>query len=60
VARSFASAYERRERKLLAPIEKPSARRFAKPRMRMIRSESSAPTTPVTTANVVMIPSFAP
>jgi hypothetical protein len=41
-------------------MEKPSARRFAKPRMRMIRSERSAPTTPDTTANVVMIPSFAP
>ena len=42
------------------PIEKPSARRFAKPRMRMIRSGRSAPTTPETTAKVVMMPSFAP
>jgi hypothetical protein len=45
---------------LLAPIEKPSARRFAKPRMRTISLESDAPTTPETTAKVVMIPSFAP
>jgi hypothetical protein len=45
---------------LLAPIERPSATRLAKPRMRMTRSERSAPTTPETTAKVVMMPSFAP
>jgi hypothetical protein len=45
---------------LLAPIEIPSANKFAKPRTRMMVVERSAPTTPDTTANVVMIPSFAP
>jgi hypothetical protein len=45
---------------LLAPVENPSATRLASPRITITRVERSAPTTPVTTANVVMIPSFAP
>lgn len=42
------------------PIEIPSAKRLAKPRIRMIVRDRSAPTTPETTANIVMMPSLAP
>ena len=41
-------------------IEKPSAKRFAKPRIRIIVVESDAPTTPATTAKVVTAPSIPP
>jgi hypothetical protein len=40
-------------------MEKPSATRLAKPRMRMTVDDSAAPVTPDTTARVVMIPSLA-
>jgi hypothetical protein len=60
LALSSASAVERRARWLLAPIEMPSANKFAKPRIKMIERERSAPTTPETTARVVTMPSFAP
>jgi hypothetical protein len=41
-------------------MEKPSARRFEKPRMRITVDDSDAPTTPDTAASVVMIPSLVP
>jgi hypothetical protein len=42
VGSSWLCASERRDRTLLAPIEKPSARRFAKPRMRTTAGDSEA------------------
>jgi hypothetical protein len=50
---------ERRDRTLLASMEKPSATKLATPRMRMTVDESAAPPTPDTTARVVMIRSLA-
>lgn len=44
---------------LLIPIEKPSANRFAAPKMRTMDGFNAAPATPETTAKVVMIPSIA-
>src|SRR6185436_16333806 len=43
-------------RKLLAAIENPSANRFAKPMITIMPGDRCAPTTPVTTANVVTEP----
>src|SRR5690606_23187711 len=59
-AAARAASSERIERKLLAPMEKPSATRLAKPRISTVTAGRSAPVTPATTANVVMMPSFAP
>ena len=47
-------------RKLLAAMLKPSAIRFAPPRMITTVSSRLAPATPATTANVVTAPSTAP
>ena len=42
------------------PMEKPSAQRFAAPRISTIEGSSAAPATPETTAKVVTMPSLAP
>ena len=42
------------------PIEKPSATRLAIPKMTTVSLLKVAPAAPETTANVVIIPSFAP
>ena len=41
-------------------IEKPSANRFANPRIRIIAEERDAPTAPATIAKVVIVPSIPP
>jgi len=41
-------------------MEKPSANRFAKPRIRMIADDREAPTAPATIAKVVIVPSMLP
>lgn len=48
------------ERKFEDAIEKPSAKRFAIPKTKIIEDESPAPITPATIAKVVTVPSIAP
>src|SRR6056297_3385985 len=54
------SAFDRSERTSLTAIDVPSAKRLAKPRIRIVCVDSAAPTMPATMANVVTIPSVAP
>ena len=47
-------------RKFDAPMEKPSANRLTKPMITITAAVKRAPSTPLTTVNVVINPSFAP
>ena len=56
----FKSSSDFSERYFETAIEKPSANKFANPKIKIIEEFSDAPTTPDTTAKVVIAPSIPP